>query len=106
MSGDRVLDFVNPFDSGGVASGTGFMPKNIIEPERVLSPEQTALFEALVQALTKISNAGVAAAGQAAQKVVVDISAASVDALKTSLGVDEVSREPQTAPELQGHCPN
>lgn len=98
--GDKVLDFVNPFDSGGVATGTGFMPKNVIEPERVLSPEQTALFEALVQALTKISNAGVAAAGQAAQNVVVDISAASVDALKSSLGVDEVSREPQTAPEI------
>lgn len=60
--GDKVLDFLNPFDSGGVASGTGFMPKNVIAPERVLSPEQTRLFDALVQALTQIAGASAAAA--------------------------------------------
>lgn len=54
----KALDALNPFDSGGIATGTGFMPKNIIAPERVLSPEQTALFEALVMALQKIAGAG------------------------------------------------
>lgn len=85
--GDRVLDFVNPFDDGGVAVGTGFLPKNVIEPERVLSPEQTKLFEALVTALQKIATAGLGAAGAAANTVIVDLSQASVEALRTTLGV-------------------
>jgi phage-related protein len=80
--GDRVLDFVNPFDSGGIASGTGFMPKNVIAPERVLSPEQTALFEALVVALQKIGGAAVSAAGSSVANVVVDISQASITELQ------------------------
>ncbi|WP_280499021.1 phage tail protein [Nocardia cyriacigeorgica] len=54
----RALDALNPFDSGGIANGTGFMPKNVIAPERVLSPEQTKLFEALVLALQQIAGAG------------------------------------------------
>ncbi|WP_280248804.1 phage tail protein [Nocardia abscessus] len=54
----RAFDALNPFDSGGIASGTGFMPKNVIQPERVLSPEQTKLFEALVLALQQIAGAG------------------------------------------------
>ena len=91
--GDRVLDFVNPFDSGGVATGTGFMPKNVIAPERVLSPEQTALFEALVAALQKIASSGLGAAAQAANTVIVDISAASVDALRGTLGVPDTTAE-------------
>jgi hypothetical protein len=53
--GKDVLDFVNPFDAGGLASGTGIMPKNVIAPERVLSPEQTRLFEALVSSLQMIA---------------------------------------------------
>lgn len=85
--GDRVLDLINPFDSGGIASGTGFMPKNVIAPERVLSPEQTALFEALVQALSKIASTGLAAAGQAVSTVLVDISQASISAFVDSLGI-------------------
>lgn len=36
------------YDQGGIANGTGMMAKNTIEPERVLSPAQTASFEALV----------------------------------------------------------
>lgn len=36
------------YDQGGIANGTGMMAKNTIEPERVLSPQQTAAFEALV----------------------------------------------------------
>lgn len=39
------------YDSGGVAFGTGYMPKNTIEPERVLSPRQTESFERLVKML-------------------------------------------------------
>lgn len=36
-----------PFDDGGIAVGTGFLAKNTIQPERVLSPNQTAAFEEL-----------------------------------------------------------
>ena len=39
------------FDSGGVASGVGMMPKATLRPERVLSPGQTASFDRLVAAL-------------------------------------------------------
>lgn len=41
-----------PFDEGGIASGTGLMPKATIRPERVLSPDQTAAFDRLVSSLT------------------------------------------------------
>ena len=41
-----------PFDEGGVARGVGVMPKATIQPERVLSPRQTASFERLVDALS------------------------------------------------------
>src|SRR5690606_18056295 len=92
--GDRVLDFVNPFDSGGVATGTGFMPKNVIAPERVLSPEQTALFEALVVALQKIGGAAVSAAGSSVANVVVDISQASMTQLQDT---DEQARREDQA---------
>lgn len=40
------------FDEGGVARGTGMMPKATISPERVLSPRQTQSFERLVDALS------------------------------------------------------
>lgn len=39
------------FDMGGLAFGRGFMPKNIVKPERVLNPEQTDAFEELVPIL-------------------------------------------------------
>lgn len=42
---DWIKDKLNPFDSGGLASGKGFMPKNTVRPERVLSPRQTQAFE-------------------------------------------------------------
>lgn len=80
---------LTPFDTGGIANGTGLMAKNTIEPERILSPEQTKLFEALVQALSKIATTGLSAAGQAAQTVTVDLSKASVDALRLTTGVDQ-----------------
>jgi hypothetical protein len=34
------------YDAGGLANGIGFMAKNTLEPERVLSPPQTRAFEA------------------------------------------------------------
>jgi phage-related protein len=88
-AGRSLFDRLTPFDSGGLASGTGFMPKNVIAPERILSPEQTALFEALVQALTKIASTGLSAAAQGVQTVTVDLSQASVEALRLSTGVDQ-----------------
>ena len=54
----RAWDALTPFDSGGVASGVGWMPKNVLEPERVLDPTQTRLFEALVMALSRIAGGG------------------------------------------------
>ena len=39
----------NWYDQGGQAIGTGLMAKNVITPERVLSPRQTAAFEQMVQ---------------------------------------------------------
>ena len=42
---------IDSFDSGGVATGVGLMPKNTIAPERVLSPRQTSSFDRLVDIL-------------------------------------------------------
>ena len=38
------------FDQGGVATSLGLMAKNIVDPERVLSPRQTSAFEDMVAA--------------------------------------------------------
>jgi phage-related protein len=38
----------NWYDQGGVARGTGLLPKGVVEPERVLSPAQTRSFDRLV----------------------------------------------------------
>ncbi|QGH80035.1 tape measure protein [Gordonia phage NHagos] len=46
---------LNWFDNGGIARGVGYMPKNVIAPERVLDPRQTELFETLVSSLSAIS---------------------------------------------------
>lgn len=46
-----AVDKLNPFDSGGVAEGVGWMRKDIIDPERVLSPRETIAFERLVASL-------------------------------------------------------
>lgn len=43
-----VLDF---FDQGGMGLGKGFLPKNVIQPERVLSPSQTRAFNDFVYEL-------------------------------------------------------
>lgn len=45
------------FDSGGVASGVGLMPKATIKPERVLSPSQTTAFEGLPSRLDRLASA-------------------------------------------------
>lgn len=42
------------FDLGGVANGTGLMPKNTIRPERVLSPQQTRTFDSVVPLLERL----------------------------------------------------
>lgn len=41
-------DLTSLFDQGGEASGTGVMRKEVIHPERVLSPNQTRAFNELV----------------------------------------------------------
>lgn len=46
------------FDRGGRANGVGFMPKNTIAPERVLSPRQTSAFEKLVPAMNRVASGG------------------------------------------------
>ena len=40
------------FDQGGVSTGIGLMPKDTLEPERVLSPRQTKSFDNLVSNMT------------------------------------------------------
>ncbi|MDV8022259.1 hypothetical protein [Rhodococcus sp. IEGM 1330] len=44
----------NWYDQGGRATGKGFMLKNVIHPERVLSPRQTEAFEQLVPMLDQM----------------------------------------------------
>ena len=79
---ESLVDQYGVFDSGGHARGKGLMPKDVIEPERVLSPEQTRAFDDLVyNQLPRLSsitgpaakglvNAGAGAAGAAANAVV------------------------------------
>ncbi|MFD3426138.1 phage tail protein [Nocardia fluminea] len=80
-TGAAVLDALNPFDTGGIANGTGIMAKNTIEPERVLSPEQTRLFEALVAALESISGGSGAAASTVIDAIGSSVGGAVTDAL-------------------------
>lgn len=83
MAGAEVaVDKYGVFDRGGHAYGRGFMPKDVIEPERVLSPKQTKAFDELVYnqlpqlsaitgpAAKGVINAGAGAAGAAANAVV------------------------------------
>ena len=79
---ESLVDQYGVFDRGGHARGKGLMPKDVIEPERVLSPEQTRAFDDLVYrqlprlssitgpAATAAVNAGAGAAGAAANAVV------------------------------------
>lgn len=52
------------YDAGGIARGVGMMAKNTIQPERVLSPRQTASFDRLVNAIATPSG-GTGTAGPA-----------------------------------------
>ncbi|MBP2333288.1 tape measure protein [Corynebacterium freneyi] len=83
MAGAEVaVDKYGVFDRGGHAYGRGFMPKDVIEPERVLSPKQTKAFDELVYnqlpqlsaitgpAAKGVINAGAGVAGSAANAVV------------------------------------
>jgi hypothetical protein len=42
------------FDQGGTASGKGFLFKDTISPERILSPQQTKIFDELVKNLPNL----------------------------------------------------
>lgn len=46
--------FIKSYDSGGLAIGKGIMFKDTIEPERVLSPELTKIFDKFVSILPDI----------------------------------------------------
>lgn len=50
------------FDAGGVASGTGLLAKQVISPERVLSPRQTVAFESLLPMLSGLTHSRMPAA--------------------------------------------
>lgn len=47
---------VRAYDTGGEAFGKGFLFKNTLEPERILSPEQTRDFNRLINYLPKITD--------------------------------------------------
>lgn len=52
------------YDAGGMATGVGYMAKNTLRPERVLSPGQTVAFDRLTRVLDRRSSAvGSAGAG-------------------------------------------
>ena len=61
ISAKRFWEANGHYDQGGIADGTGFMAKDIIDPERVLDPSQTAAFEQLVPWLVDLG--GMAAGG-------------------------------------------
>lgn len=94
-----VLDVLNPFDSGGIASGTGFMPKNVIAPERVLSPEQTRLFESLVVSLQQVASG----TGVGPEPLTAGVFQQGIDHLARVLGVQE---ETPVAPEFAAQMEN
>ncbi|MGW5147526.1 hypothetical protein [Rhodococcus koreensis] len=50
------------FDGGGLASGLGFLAKNVLQPERVLSPAQTKAFEDFIAILGRMTHGGVSSA--------------------------------------------
>jgi tape measure domain-containing protein len=52
------------YDSGGVATGSGYLAKKTLEPERVLSPAQTKSFDRLTRVLARSTTASNPPAGQ------------------------------------------
>ena len=97
-AGRKVLDSINPFhtyDSGGIANGVGFMAKNTIQPERVLSPEQTRLFDAMVMSLQQIAGGN---PGTSDPDLLTNATySAGVDALARLLGIQQ--QEAQKPPD-------
>ncbi|WP_432420795.1 hypothetical protein [Nocardia farcinica] len=94
----NVFDALNPFDSGGVASGVGFMPKNVIAPERVLSPEQTRLFESLVVSLQQVASG----TGPGPEPLTATVFQQGIDHLARVLGVEEdTSVAPEFAQQME-----
>ena len=51
------------FDGGGEAWGKGFLAKDIVDPERMLSPEQTRSFNNLVDGLMNLGDGSVSIGG-------------------------------------------
>ncbi|QLF83314.1 tape measure protein [Rhodococcus phage NiceHouse] len=51
--------YPNWYDKGGEASGIGYMAKNTLKPERVLSPQQTKTFGSLIPMLEEMKNMGI-----------------------------------------------
>jgi hypothetical protein len=49
----RFWDANGYYDAGGMASGRGIMLKNVLAPERTLSPRQTTAFEQLVATISR-----------------------------------------------------
>jgi hypothetical protein len=47
------------YDQGGVANGVGLMAKNILAPERTLSPRQTETYDSILPLLESINRIGV-----------------------------------------------
>lgn len=45
-----------PFDSGGIAVGKGFLPKATMDPEMVLSPQETRDFPNMVKAMQALAD--------------------------------------------------
>lgn len=45
------------YDDGGIADGIGFLTKNVLKPERVLSPRQTETFDSALPLLESINSA-------------------------------------------------
>jgi len=60
------------YDQGGIARGIGYMPKWTNQPERVLSPRQTAAFERLVGTMEKGGPRGGGGTVLAIDKLVID----------------------------------
>ncbi|WP_067671886.1 hypothetical protein [Nocardia miyunensis] len=89
--GGDVLNALNPFDSGGVATGTGFLAKNVVDPERVLSPEQTRLFDALVVSLQQLAGSG--STGTMPDLLTNSVFSQGVDTLSQLLGVQVPTRK-------------
>jgi hypothetical protein len=53
IPGDSLFGGLGLFDDGGMASGTGFLPKASVGDELVLSPVETDLFSRFVGALER-----------------------------------------------------